>query len=48
MNCEKILVHHSNEKNKFKFCEEAKEYIRDKGKTTGVVPVNKGANQFVL
>jgi metallo-beta-lactamase family protein len=48
MNCEKILVHHSNDKNKYKFCEEAKEYMRSKGNTANVVPVNKGANQFVL
>jgi metallo-beta-lactamase family protein len=48
INCEKVLVHHSNDKNKYKFCEEAKEYLRSKGDTKNIVPVNKGANQFVL
>lgn len=48
MNCDKILVHHSNEKNKYKFCIEAKEYLLSKGKTTPIVPVNKAAEQYVL
>lgn len=48
MNCDKILIHHSNDKNKYRFCEEAKEYIKSKGKTTPIVPVNKGAESFVL
>lgn len=48
MNCDKILIHHCNDNNKYKFCEEAKEYLRNKGNTINIVPVNKGANEFVL
>lgn len=47
MHCEKILVHHSDE-NKEKFCEEAKQYLKEKGITTPVIAVKKGCNQFVL
>lgn len=48
MRCDKILIHHCNDNNKYKFCEEAKEYLRSKGVTTPIVPINKGSNQFVL
>jgi predicted metal-dependent RNase len=48
MNCDKILIHHCNEKSKYKFCEEVKEYLKSKGKTTPIVGVSKCANQFVL
>lgn len=48
MNCEKIIVHHTSEDGKEKFCNEAKEYIKSKGKTTPVIPVGKGSYQFVL
>lgn len=47
VNCDKILVHHSGE-DKYKMIDEAKEYLSRKNKTTKIVPVNKGANQFVL
>lgn len=47
MRCDKILIHHCDD-GKDNFCEKAKEYLRSKGITTPVVPVNKGANQFVL
>ncbi|NFF77318.1 hypothetical protein [Clostridium sporogenes] len=48
MRCDKILIHHCNDNNKYKFCEEVKEHLREKGVTTPIVPVNKGSNQFVL
>ena len=48
MNCDKILIHHCNDKNKYKFCQEAKEYLESKGKTTPIVPVNKASDQFIL
>lgn len=47
INCDKILVHHSGDF-KYKMIDEAKEYLSKKNKTTKVIPVNKGANQFVL
>ncbi|WP_346938160.1 hypothetical protein [uncultured Clostridium sp.] len=47
MRCDKILVHHSDE-GKYKFCEDAKNYLKSKGSTTQVVPVDKGSNQFIL
>lgn len=47
MRCEKILVHHCDD-GKDSFCERAKQYLRSKGITTPVVPVNKGCNQFIL
>lgn len=48
MRCNKILIHHSDEKGKYEFINEAKEYMREKGVTTPLIPVNKGANQFVI
>jgi len=48
MNCEKILIHHCNDKYKYKFAKEAKEYLLSKNVTTQVVPIDKGTNQFVL
>lgn len=48
MHCNKILVHHSSEDNKEKFCEEAKKYLKEKGITTPIVAVKNGCNQFVL
>lgn len=47
MNCDKILIHHSGS-DKNKMIEEAREYLSKKNKTTKLVPVNKGAYQFVL
>lgn len=48
INCDKILIHHSADNNKYKMIEEAKEYLSTKNKSTRLVPVNKGAYQFVL
>ena len=48
LNCDKILVHHADEKGKMEFIAEANDYLRSKNKTTKIVPVNKGANQFIL
>lgn len=47
INCDKILVHHSGD-SKYKMINEAKEYLSRKNKTTKIIPINKGANQFVL
>lgn len=47
VNCDKILVHHSGDC-KYKMIDEAKEYLSKKNRSTKVIPVNKGANQFVL
>ena len=47
INCDKILVHHSGD-SKYKMIDEAKEYLSRKNKTTKIIPINKGANQFVL
>lgn len=48
MRCDKILVHHMNEKNKGSMIHEAKEYMLSKNNTTPIVAVGKCANQFVL
>lgn len=47
VNCDKILVHHSGDC-KYKMIDEAKEYLSKKNRSTKVIPVNKGANQFIL
>lgn len=47
LNCEKIIVHHSG-KAKEKFINEAKEYLRDRNKTTQIIGTSKCCNQFVL
>lgn len=49
MDCDKIIVHHSEESGKNEMVQEAKEYLRSKNKTTPIVAVNKKcASQFVL
>ena len=48
MDCDKILVHHSDGDGKLKMIEEAKEYLRSKNKTTPIIPVGKGCDQFIL
>lgn len=48
MRCRKIIVHHSDEKGKEKFINEAKEYLKDKCITTPIVGTSKCCNQFVL
>lgn len=47
LNVDKIIVHHSG-KCKEEFIEEAKEYLRNKNKTTQIIGTNKGCYQFVL
>lgn len=49
MQCDKILIHHSDKANKQQFVEEAKEYLKSKNKTTPIVAVDgKYASQFIL
>lgn len=48
INCDKIIVHHSDENGKGKFIEDAKEYLKSKCKTTPVVAVGSHCSQFVL
>ena len=44
----RILIHHCDEENKQRFCNEANEYLRDRNKTTKVIPVSKGSFEFKL
>ena len=46
MNCEQIIVHHSECDDTF--IEEAKQYLRDRNKTTHIVRTSKGAYRFVI
>jgi metallo-beta-lactamase family protein len=48
MRCDKILIHHANDKNKHIMVKEAKDYLLSKNNTTPVIAVGKCANQFVL
>ena len=44
----KIIIHHCDEENKQKFCSEANEYLRERNKTTRVIPVGKGSFEFIF
>ena len=44
----KIIIHHCDEENKQKFCSEANEYLRERNKTTRVIPVTKGSFEFIF
>lgn len=46
MNCETIIVHHSECDGEF--IEEAKQYLRDRNKSTNIVKTNKGCYRFVI
>lgn len=47
LNCDKIFVHHSGNK-KLEFIDEAKNYLKDRNKTTKIIPISKSSNQFIL
>lgn len=48
MNCDKIIVHHTDTKNKDEFIQTAKDYMREKNKSTPIVATSECCNQFVL
>lgn len=46
MNCDQIIVHHSECDDNF--INEAREYLRDKNRTTKITKTNKGSYRFVI
>jgi Cft2 family RNA processing exonuclease len=48
VNCKKILVHHSSEDGKYELVKQAREEISKANKTTNIIAVDKGSQQFVF
>ena len=48
VNYDMIICHHMDEKNKEKFLNECKEYLRERNKTTKIIATGKGSYEFII